>query len=176
MSHPPRQAVIGITGRSGSGKTHLLSRLLPVLRARGLAVSTIKHTHHDIDMDRPGKDSWLHRNAGAAEVMLATPGRWVLQHECTDAPPSLTDLLACMRRTDLVVVEGFHATTPACIEVYRPATGKEPLFRHQDNIIAIATDTPHDPALPTHLPVLDVNDAGAIADFAWRHACSVVLD
>ncbi|WP_182356232.1 molybdopterin-guanine dinucleotide biosynthesis protein B [Komagataeibacter europaeus] len=176
MSHPPRQAVIGLTGRSGSGKTHLLSRLLPVLRARGLAVSTIKHTHHDIDIDRPGKDSWVHRNAGATEVMLAAPGRWVLQHECPDATPTLLDLLSRMRRTDLVVVEGFHATVPASIEVYRPGIGKDPLFRHQDNIIAIATDTPHDPALPAHLPVLDVNNTDGIADFALRHACRVVIE
>ncbi|AXY23477.1 molybdopterin-guanine dinucleotide biosynthesis protein B [Komagataeibacter saccharivorans] len=176
MSHPALQALIGITGRSGSGKTHLLARLLPVLRAGGLAVSTIKHTHHDIDIDRPGKDSWLHRNAGAGEVMLATPGRWVLQHECPDAPPTLAELLGRMQRTDLVVVEGFHASVPACIEVYRPALGKEPLFMRQDNIIAIATDTPGAPGLPAHLPVLDVNDTAAVARFALEHACSVQLD
>ncbi|GAB6968583.1 molybdopterin-guanine dinucleotide biosynthesis protein B [Komagataeibacter kakiaceti JCM 25156] len=176
MSHPPRQAMIGITGRSGSGKTHLIGRLLPLLRVRGLGVSTIKHTHHDIDLDRPGKDSWLHRSAGAGEVMLATPGRWVLQHECPDAPPALATLLARMQRTDLVVVEGFHATVPACIEVYRPDVGKEPLFMRNDNIIAIATDRVDAPGLPPHLPILDLSDTQAIADFALRHAVHMLVE
>ncbi|RFD18989.1 molybdopterin-guanine dinucleotide biosynthesis protein B [Komagataeibacter melaceti] len=169
--------MIGITGRSGSGKTHLVARLLAVLRGRGLGVSTIKHTHHDIDLDRPGKDSWLHREAGAGEVMLATPGRWVLQHECAAGdPPALATLLGRMQRTDLVVVEGFHASVPACIEVYRPEVGKEPMFMRNDNIIAIATDRPDTPGLPPHLPVLDLADTRAIAEFALRHAVHITLD
>ncbi|KXV79846.1 molybdopterin-guanine dinucleotide biosynthesis protein MobB, partial [Acetobacter malorum] len=115
MTKPIRhQAIFGITGRSGSGKTHLLARLLPALKARGLRVSTIKHTHHGIDIDKPGKDSFVHREAGASEVMLATPDRWVLQHTQPDAPFTLPDLLAPMTPVDLILIEGFHATVPAC--------------------------------------------------------------
>nr|WP_298797068.1 molybdopterin-guanine dinucleotide biosynthesis protein B [uncultured Acetobacter sp.] len=167
------QAIFGITGRSGSGKTHLLVRLLPALRARGLRVSTVKHTHHAIDIDKPGKDSFVHREAGASEVMLATPDRWVLQHSQPDEPFTLPDLLARMVPVDLILVEGFHATVPACLEVYRPGIGKQPLFMTQSNIVAVATDTPE--AVPAPLPALDLNDTDTLAEFVLKNAVQIPL-
>lgn len=174
MTHTVRhQAIFGITGRSGSGKTHLLARLLPSLQARGLRVSTIKHTHHGIDIDKPGKDSFIHREAGASEVMLATPDRWILQHSAPAEPFTLTDLLARMTPVDLILVEGFHATVPGCLEVYRPHIGKEPLFVTHDNIIAVATDTPG--AVPAPLPALELNDTEALAAFVLERAVQIPL-
>lgn len=167
------QAIFGITGRSGSGKTHLLARLLPALRALGVRVSTIKHTHHTIDIDKPGKDSFVHREAGASEVMLATPDRWVLQHTQPDEPFALTDLLARMSPVDLILIEGFHTTVPACLEIYRPSVGKEPLFRTQSNIIAVATDAPD--TVPAHLAALDLNDTEALAAFILERAVQIPL-
>lgn len=167
------QAIFGITGRSGSGKTHLLARLLPALRARGVRVSTIKHTHHTIDIDKPGKDSFVHREAGASEVMLATPDRWVLQHTQPDEPFALTDLLARMSPVDLILIEGFHTTVPACLEIYRPSVGKEPLFRTQSNIIAVATDAPD--AVPAHLAALELNDTESLAAFILDRAVQILL-
>ncbi|MCP1270981.1 molybdopterin-guanine dinucleotide biosynthesis protein B [Acetobacter cerevisiae] len=167
------QAIFGITGRSGSGKTHLLARLLPALRARGLKVSTIKHTHHTIDIDKPGKDSFVHRDAGASEVMLATPDRWVLQHTQPDEPFTLPDLLARMTPVDLILIEGFHATVPACLEIYRPSVGKAPLFGAQSNIIAVATDTPE--AVPAPLAALDLNDTEALAAFILERTVQIPL-
>lgn len=141
MTSPYRkQRVFGIIGRSGSGKTHLISRLLPLFCQQGLSVSTIKHTHHGVDMDTPGKDTFQHRESGAVEVMLATPTRWFLQHQ-SPTPPKLNDLLKIMKPVDLVLVEGFHAEVPACLEVWRSTTGKEPLFAKTTHIQAVATDS-----------------------------------
>ncbi|MFT8417631.1 MAG: molybdopterin-guanine dinucleotide biosynthesis protein B [Acetobacter sp.] len=134
------QPIFGIIGRSGSGKTHLISRLIPFFRQNGLCVSTIKHTHHGVDMDTPGKDTFQHRENGAAEVMLATPTRWVLQHQSA-APPMLDELVEAMQPVDLILVEGFHAEVPACMEVWRACTGKPPLFTNTPQIQAVATDT-----------------------------------
>ncbi len=101
--------VFGLAGWSGSGKTTLLTRLLPELdRRAGLTVSTVKHAHHDFDIDQPGKDSWRHRQAGASEVMVASARRWALMHEHRGArEPALDELLAHMTPVDLVLVEGF---------------------------------------------------------------------
>lgn len=175
MTKPIRhQAIFGITGRSGSGKTHLLARLLPALKARGLRVSTIKHTHHAIDIDKPGKDSFVHREAGASEVMLATPDRWVLQHTQPDAPFTLPDLLARMTPVDLILIEGFHTTVPACLEIYRPSVGKDPLFMTQSNIVAVATDATDAPeAVPAPLATLDLNDTEALAAFILERAVQI---
>ncbi len=129
------QAIFGITGRSGSGKTHLVARLLPALSAKGLRVSTIKHTHHSIDIDKPGKDSFVHRDAGASEVMLATPDRWVLQHHQPENLFTLTDLVSRMAPVDLILIEGFHTTVPACLEIYRPAWGKTLSSRHKTTLL-----------------------------------------
>ncbi|MBB2202292.1 molybdopterin-guanine dinucleotide biosynthesis protein B [Gluconacetobacter tumulisoli] len=168
-----RPAIMGITGRSGAGKTTLIVRLLPELRQRGLRVSTIKHAHHGFDIDRPGKDSHRHRQAGAHEVMVATADRWALLHERVDeAEPALPDLIARMAPADLILVEGFRGSLPVAIEIHRPAIGKDPLWPDTAAIVAVATDTR--PGLPPHLPAglarLDLADVPAIADFVTAHA------
>jgi len=131
---------IGIVGWSGSGKTTLITALLPILRARDLSVSTIKHVHSGFDMDRPGKDSFRHREAGAHEVMVVAGGRWALLHEATGPAPSLNDLLFRMAEVDLVLVEGFKSFPLSKIEVHRPSLGKPPIWPDEKDILAVATD------------------------------------
>ena len=152
----------GITGASGSGKTMLITALLPMLRARGLAVSTIKHAHHGFDLDRPGKDSWAHRQAGASEVMLASGGRWALLREATEEECTLDALLARMAPVDLVLVEGFRASAIPKLEVCRAATGKAPYWPQDDTILAVATDRPEAIQGRKALPL---SNPGTIADF-----------
>ena len=114
--------IFGLAGWSGSGKTTLLTALIPELVRRGVRVSTIKHAHHEFDIDRPGKDSWLHRQAGASEVMVASPRRFALMHELRGAPePTLRELLARMAPADLVLVEGFKRAPHPKLEVHRSA-------------------------------------------------------
>ena len=131
---------MGIAGWSGSGKTTLVVALLPILRARGLSVSTVKHAHDGFDMDRPGKDSFRHREAGAREVLVASGTRWALLHELPDGEPSLADLLTHLSPVDLVLVEGFKAYPFAKIEIFRPASGKPPIWPDQPDIVAVASD------------------------------------
>ena len=154
--------VFGIAGFSGSGKTTLIEKLIPAIRARGLRVSVIKHAHHGFDLDRPGKDSWRHREAGAREVLMLSGQRWVLMHELRGAAePTLEAQLAILSPCDLVLIEGFKAAPVPKVEVFRPANGKPPLWPDNPHVVAVATDA----AVDTPLPVLDVNDASAIADF-----------
>jgi molybdopterin-guanine dinucleotide biosynthesis protein B len=134
--------VLGLVGWSGSGKTTLLVALLPLLRARGLRVSTVKHAHAGFDMDRPGKDSHRHREAGAHEVLVAAAGRWALLHEVTGEEPALPDLLARLETVDLVLVEGFKTHPFPKLEVHRPALGKPPIWPSQPDVAAVATDAP----------------------------------
>ena len=155
--------VYGITGWKNAGKTGLTERLVAEFTGRGMTVSTVKHTHHGVDLDRPGKDSHRHREAGAAEVLLVSPGRWALLHETRDAPePPLTDLLPRLAPVDLVLVEGYKRDHHRKIEVHRAETG-QPLLAPQDPTVrAVASDT----TLPgLHVPVLDLDDTGAVADF-----------
>ena len=156
--------MIGLAGWSGAGKTTLLAKLLPVLRARGLRVSTVKHAHHRFDLDTPGKDSWRHREAGAVEVMAASAGRWALLHEVRhEAEPSLPELLARMSPVDLVVVEGFRNGPHARIEVFRAALGKPALHPDDPGIVAVASDSPVPDA---RVPVVSLDDAAAVAELA----------
>ena len=156
--------IFGLTGWSGSGKTTLVKRLVPELIGRGLRVSTMKHAHHGFDMDKPGKDSYVHREAGATEVMVSSRQRWVLQHENREAPePSMEELIRYMTPVDLVLVEGYKSYPHDKLEVYRAATGKPLMAAENHSIVAVATDAPGDVRIA--LPVLDLNDAGAIADF-----------
>jgi len=160
--------IFGLVGRSGSGKTSLMVRLLPELRRRGLTVSTIKHAHHGFDLDRSGKDSFRHREAGAKEVMLVSDARWALMHEIGDAPePPLEELVRRMAPVDFVLIEGFHTHGHSMIEVYRPTEGHALLWREGSNIVAVASDEPL-PAVT--VPVLDLNDAQAIATLALAKA------
>jgi len=163
LTHANTPRLIGLAGWSGSGKTTLMTRLIPALTERGLKVSTIKHAHHAFDIDQPGKDSWLHREAGATEVLVASTNRFALIHELRGAPePSLTDLVARLAPADIVVVEGFRHGAHPKIEIFRPELGKPPLHPDDPMIVAIATPEPIDGLI---LPWLPLNDAEAIADF-----------
>lgn len=157
----------GLVGWSGSGKTTVLVRLIPELTARGLSVSTMKHTHHNFDIDKPGKDSYEHRMAGATEVMLTSSKRWALQRELRDAPePDMDDLIARMAPVDLVLIEGFKRHRHAKLEVFRPAVGKPLIAKDDDTVVAVASDGPVDEVT---VPVLDLEDVVAIADFIIDH-------
>jgi len=165
--------VIGIAGWSGAGKTTLLVKLIPALIARGLSVSTLKHAHHAFDVDRPGKDSYEHRQAGAREVLIASRKRWALMHELREEKePTLGELLHHLAPVDLVLVEGFKHDKHLKIEVHRAENGKEFLFPHDANIRAVACDV----ALPAGAPPrLDLNDVNAVADAVMTHAEAVEL-
>ncbi len=152
--------VLALVGWSGSGKTTLLTALLACLRARGLTISTIKHAHHGFDLDRPGKDSFRHRAAGAQEVLVVSGERWALLHELRGPAPNLAGLLARMAPADLVLVEGFRNDTCAKLEVHRPALGKPPLWPGRPDVLAVAGDAAlpgcDRPALPLGEPALIV--------------------
>src|SRR6185369_5368045 len=154
--------VFGIAGYSGSGKTTLLEKLIPQLTGRGLKVSVIKHAHHGFDIDRPGKDSYRHREAGASEVLLSCNDRWALMHERrADSDVTLNELLGRLAPCDLVLIEGFKQEPVPKLEVYRPENGKPPLFPERGDIVAVATDA----EIVTTLPTLPLNDMAAIASF-----------
>lgn len=163
--------IFGLAGWSGSGKTTLAVQVLPVLIERGISVSTMKHTHHKFDLDRPGKDSHNHRLAGATEVMLTSSARWALLHELNDDPePSPEDLLAHMSPVDLVLIEGFKSYPHPKIEVYRPSLGKPLLASADASVVGVATDAPMDGRLGERIiPVLDLNNIRGIADFIAVH-------
>ncbi len=155
--------VFGLAGHSGSGKTTLMVKLLPALVSRGLRVSTIKHAHHDFDVDTPGKDSYEHRVAGATEVMVSSANRWALMHEHRGAPEaSLDGLIARMSPVDLIMVEGFKREGHAKIEVVRGAGAKPVLAPNDKYVVAIASDRK---LTGISLPLLALDDAGAVADF-----------
>jgi molybdopterin-guanine dinucleotide biosynthesis protein B len=159
--------ILGIAGWSGSGKTTLVAKLLPELIAAGLSVSTLKHAHHAFDIDRPGKDSYVHRMAGATEVMVGSANRWALMHELRGAAePSMRELIARMGAVDLLLVEGFKRDSHDKLEVFRRANGKPLLAPDDPHVVAIASDAP---VPETALPVLDLNDVPAIAGFVLRH-------
>ncbi len=154
--------VFGFAGYSGSGKTTLIEQLIPRFRARGLRVSLIKHTHHNFDVDQPGKDSYRHRAAGAGEVLLTCDTRWVLMHELHGAAePTLDEQLQVLSPCDLVLVEGFKQTPISKLEVHRPAHGKPPIWPENNSIIAVAADEKID----CPLPVLNLNDPDVITRF-----------
>src|SRR5215472_2468511 len=133
--------IFGLAGWSGSGKTTLMTALIPEFVSRGIAVSTIKHAHHSFDIDKPGKDSWHHRQAGAREVMVASGQRWALMHELRGAAePSLDELLARMSPVDLVLVEGFKSHPHDKLEIHRPALGKPLLCLEDRHVVAVASD------------------------------------
>src|ERR1700688_1024127 len=159
--------LFGLAGWSGSGKTTLVRGLLPELGRRGLAVSTIKHAHHSFDVDQPGKDSYEHRRAGAAEVLVSSAARWALMHELRGAAePSLDELLARLSPVDLVIVEGFKGHRHDKLEVYRAALAKPLLCREDASVVAVASDGP---IAGLRIPLLEVNDIAAIASFIVAH-------
>ncbi len=152
----------GFAGWSGSGKTTLIEQLIPRLVAHGLRVSLIKHAHHSFDVDKPGKDSYRHREAGCLEVLVSSGRRWVLMHELRgEAEPTLEEQIARISPCDLLLIEGYKRYPLPKLEVYRHANGKPPLHPTDPHIIGVATDTPQ----PTRLPQFDLGDYDAIADF-----------
>ena len=155
--------LLGLIGWSGSGKTHLLTRLLPAFIARGLTVSTIKHAHHGFDLDQPGKDSFEHRKAGAREVLVASSRRWALMHELDGPEPELAELLAHLSPVDLVLVEGFKASPHPKIEVHRAGLDRAMFWPERPDVVAVASDT----TLPgCRVPVLDLANTDAIVSWS----------
>ncbi len=159
--------IIGLAGWSGSGKTTLVCKLIPALVARGYRVSTMKHAHHAFDIDKPGKDSYEHRAAGATEVLVTSANRWALMHEHRGAPePTAAELTAHMSEVDLLIIEGFKTEPHPKIEVFRRALGKPLLAPDDPQIVAVASDGP---VAETDRPRLDLDDVEALADFVVAH-------
>ncbi|HXT82699.1 MAG TPA: molybdopterin-guanine dinucleotide biosynthesis protein B [Acetobacteraceae bacterium] len=158
--------VLGIVGWSGSGKTTLLVSVLPLLRARGLIVSTVKHTHHGFDMDRPGKDTYRHREAGAHEVLVASGTRWALLHEIAGPEPGLSELLGRLDQVDIVLVEGFKSHPFPKLEVHRPALAKPPIWPEVPDVVAVASDTDLEVGARTLLPL---DRPGIVAAWICNH-------
>jgi molybdopterin-guanine dinucleotide biosynthesis protein B len=162
--------VIGLSGWSGAGKTTLLKGVIPYLLGQGLRISVIKHAHHEFDVDIPGKDSWVHRQSGATEVLVSSTRRWALMHELRGAPePHLPKLLAKLSPVDLVLIEGFKREPHRKIEVYRSANNKPLLFPEDADIVGIATDT----VVETTLPMAHLDDIEAVAGLLQSSAISV---
>jgi molybdopterin-guanine dinucleotide biosynthesis protein B len=163
--------IIGLAGWSGSGKTTLITKLIPCLLARGLRVSTLKHAHHGFDLDKPGKDSFVHRVAGATEVIISSAKRWAILHELREEPEwDMADLVAKMSPVDLVLVEGFKRDAFPKLEIHRAANGKSLLYPDDPHIVAVACDT----KLPNvKIPVVDLIDIEKIADLLLKHAMAI---
>ncbi|GJJ05278.1 molybdopterin-guanine dinucleotide biosynthesis protein MobB [Duganella rhizosphaerae] len=160
------RTVLAVTGTSGSGKTTLLELLIAGLAAQGLKVNVVKHSHHDLELEPPHKDSSRLRRAGAAEVMVASPFRVAIVRELRGAPePSLDEQLDRLAPADLTLLEGFKSYPVAKLEVYRAATGKPPLYPGDDRVIAVASDQPAPADLRPGLAWLDLNQPQAV--LAW---------
>lgn len=161
--------ILGFAAFSGTGKTTLLKQLIPLLSDSGVQVGVIKHAHHNFDIDKPGKDSYELRKAGARQMLVASSRRWALITEKDDSDdPRLDDLIGRLdlEKVDLVLVEGFKHVPYTRIELHRPSLGHPLLYPEDSNIIAVATDRPIDTG---DLPRLDLNDVGSVTEFvvAW---------
>lgn len=160
--------LFGITGWKNSGKTGLTVRLVEELTRRGWRVSTVKHAHHSFDIDRPGTDSFRHRDAGAGEVAIVSGKRWALIRELRDEPePTLDSVLERLAPCDLVIVEGYKREDHAKLETRRlESKDRDPMSPGNPSIVAIASDHPVE---ATSLPVFDLDDTASIADFVEHH-------
>jgi molybdopterin-guanine dinucleotide biosynthesis adapter protein len=162
--------VFGFAGWSGSGKTTLIEQLIPRFVARGLTVALVKHAHHEFEIDRPGKDSHRHREAGCQEVLVTSTVRWALIHELRgDAELTLEAALAHLSPCDIVLVEGFKAASIPKLEIYRESVGKALLHPGDPNILALASDT----VLSTALPVFKLDDIDGIAEFVRANGTTI---
>lgn len=159
--------LLGFVGYSGSGKTTLLTQLITLLRDRGYRIGVIKHAHHQFDIDQPGKDSYELRHAGATQMLVASQYRWALITETPqqDHDPQLDELIDKLdcANLDLILAEGFKHTAYPKLEVYRDVVAHSPLHPQDPDIIALITELPAPAA--GDLPLLDINDPSAIADF-----------
>ena len=163
--------IIGLAGWSGSGKTTLITKVLPVLIGRGHKVSTLKHAHHGFDLDKPGKDSFMHRASGATEVIISSERRWAVLHELRDEEEwDLPALLSKASAVDLILVEGFKREPFPKLEIFRRENGKPLLHPDDPHIVAVASDAP---VPETKLPVIDLNDIEAVADTLLKNAVPV---
>ena len=150
--------LIGIAGYSGAGKTTLIKRLIPALTDQDITVSTIKHAHHAFDVDKPGKDSFEHRKAGASQVLVSSGARWALMSELRDAPePGLEELVAQMAPVDLLLIESFKTAPHPKLEIYRESLGKPRL--ESPNLVGVVSDRP----VETELKQFDLNNPEAWA-------------
>lgn len=154
--------VFGIIGWKNAGKTSLMERLVKEITDRGYSVSTVKHVHHDVDLDQPGKDSFRHRAAGAQEVVLASANRFALMVEHRGPEPDLGTVLARLAPVDLVLVEGYKRDTHPKIEVHRAEAGQDLIQPADPTVRAVASDSDLAGVL---VPILNLNDTGAVADF-----------
>jgi molybdopterin-guanine dinucleotide biosynthesis protein B len=163
--------VVGLAGWSGAGKTTLLTKLIPLISGRGLTVSTIKHAHHAFDVDKPGKDSWMHREAGAQEVLVSSANRFALMREMRGAPEwTLSQLLEKLSPCDLVIVEGFKRSGHSKIEVHRAQNGKPFLWPDDPDIHGVASDIDAGLDAP---PRVHLDDVDAVADMMLAAAIDV---
>ena len=163
--------VVGFCGFSGSGKTTVVEQLVQCLKQAGQRVSVVKHAHHAFDIDQVGKDSWRHRQAGASEVVIASDRRLAKMREYDAvAVPTVHDLIAELSPCDWVLVEGFKRAEINKIEVWRASTGQPVIYANDLHVLAICTDSPTQLPHPTQLPVLDLNDAAALAGFLLSRA------
>jgi molybdopterin-guanine dinucleotide biosynthesis protein B len=163
--------IIGLAGWSGSGKTTLITKVLPVLIGRGLKVSTLKHAHHGFDLDKPGKDSFMHRASGATEVIISSERRWAVLHELRGEEEwDLPTLLSKASPVDLVLVEGFKREPFPKLEIFRKENCKPLLHPDDPHIIAIASDVS---VLDAKVPVIDLNNIEAVADLLFKQAVSI---
>jgi len=157
--------IFGMIGWSGSGKTTLIIQLIPELTKRGYSVSSMKHTHHNFDIDKPGKDSFEHRVAGAKQVLITGTKRWALLNENREQDEAtIEQLLERMDPVDLVLIEGFKKYPHPKIEVYRPSVERPLLALEDKSVVAIATDED----VHCGVPVIDLNDVKAVADFVIK--------
>lgn len=158
--------VYGVVGYRNAGKTGLMERLVAEITARGFTVSTVKHAHHRVDLDQPGKDSYRHRAAGAREVILASSNRWALMHELRDAPePPLEMLLTKLTPVDLVLIEGYKRDAHPKVEAFRAETGNPLIARDEPTVRAVASDTGLE---GLSVPVFDLDDTNTVADFILK--------
>ena len=153
--------VYGVIGWKNAGKTSLMERLVANITMRGFSVSTVKHVHHAVDLDQPGKDTFRHRQAGAREVVLASADRFALMVEHRGPEPDLASILARLAPVDLVLVEGYKRDAHPKVEVWRSETGQALIQPGDPLVRAVATDA----ALTLPVPVLDLNDTAAVAAF-----------
>ncbi len=163
----PQVPLLGFAAWSGTGKTTLLEKIIPLLRRRGLRLAIIKHAHHDFDIDHEGKDSYRLRKAGANQTLVASRRRWALitEQEEEKSEPELSSLLTRLdhQQLDLILVEGFKHEAFPRIELHRPSLGKPLLFPDDENIVALATEQSAE--IICSLPRLDINEPDQIVDF-----------
>jgi molybdopterin-guanine dinucleotide biosynthesis protein B len=166
----PAFPLLGVVGWSGSGKTALLEKLLPLLTARGCRVNVIKGSHHDVQIEPERKDSARLRAAGATEVMLSSPNRYMLVHELRGAEmPRLGELVDRMKPADITLVEGYRNEAIPKLEVFRREVGKAALYLEDGHIIAVASDMPCPDDLPRRIDWLDLNAPETICNWLFEH-------